>query len=75
VKALTVKIPETLDARLRRKAKAGNESVSEVVRRALIRETDGDPVDFAKMAAPYRGMFSGPVDLSTREGYGGRESD
>lgn len=75
MKALTVKIPETLDARLRRKAKAGNESVSEVVRRALMRETDGDSVDFAKMAAPYRGMFSGPADLSTREGYGSREPD
>ncbi len=75
MKALTVKIPETLDARLRRKAKAGNVSVSEVVRRALMRETDGDSVDFARMATPYRGMFSGPADLSTREGYGSHEPD
>ena len=27
-------------------------------------------VDFARMAAPYRGMFKGPSDLSSREGYG-----
>jgi hypothetical protein len=27
--------------------------------------------DFASLAAPYRGMFQGPADLSMREGYTG----
>jgi predicted transcriptional regulator len=74
MKALTVKIPEALEAKLRRKAKAAKEPVSAIVRRALDREMEADAVDFSKLAAPYRGMFSGPADLSTREGYGSRES-
>jgi predicted transcriptional regulator len=74
MKTLTVKIPEALETKLRRKAKAGKEPVSALVRRALVREMEADTADFAKLAAPYRGMFSGPADLSTREGYGSRES-
>lgn len=74
MKTLTVKIPETLETKLRRKAKAGKEPVSAIVRRALTREMEADAADFAKLAAPYLGMFSGPADLSTREGYGNRES-
>ena len=74
MKTLTVKIPEALEIKLRNKAKASNQPVSEVVRRALMREMEADAVDFSKLAAPYRGMFSGPADLSTREGYGDRES-
>jgi len=74
MKTLTVKIPETLETKLRSKAKAGNEPVSAVVRRALVREMEADAADFAKLAAPYIGMFSGPADLSTREGYGSHES-
>lgn len=73
MKTLTVKIPESLEAILRRKAKAGNVPVSAIVRRALVREMESDAADFAKLAAPYRGMFSGPADLSSREGYGSRE--
>lgn len=73
MKTLTVKIPESLDVRLRRKAKAGNEPVSTVVRRALVRDLEADALDFAKLANPYRGMFSGPMDLSEREGYGSQE--
>jgi predicted transcriptional regulator len=38
MKTLTVKIPEALEAKLRNKAKAGNEPVSAIVRRALARE-------------------------------------
>lgn len=68
MKTLTVKIPEALEIQLRNKAKAGKEPVSAVVRRALAREMEADTVDFAKLALPYRGMFSGPADLSTREG-------
>lgn len=74
MKSLTVKIPEALETRLRKKAEAANEPVSALVRRALTREIEADAVDFSKLAAPYIGMFSGPADLSTREGYGSRES-
>jgi predicted transcriptional regulator len=66
MKTLTVKIPEALETKLRRKAKAGNEPVSAIVRRALAREMETDAVDFAKLAAPFQGMFSGPANLSTR---------
>jgi len=74
MKPLTVKIPEALEIKLRAKAKAANEPVSEIVRRALAREMEADAADFSRLAAPYVGMFSGPADLSTREGYGSRES-
>lgn len=74
MKSMTVKIPEALDQQLRRKAKASKEPLSVIVRRALAREMETDAADFSKLAAPYRGMFSGPADLSTREGYGSRES-
>lgn len=74
MKTLTVKLPEALEAKLRRKAKADNEPISALVRRAIVRDLEADAVDFAKQAAPYRGMFSGPEDLSTREGYGSHES-
>ena len=69
-----MKIPEALETKLRNKAKAGNEPVSAIVRRALAREMEADTVDFSKLASPYLGMFSGPADLSTREGYVSRIS-
>jgi len=74
MKSLTVKIPEALDAKLRSRVESGNESLSEVVRQALSRELEAGSADFSKLAAPFRGIFSGPADLSTREGYGNRES-
>ena len=74
MKSLTVKIPETLETKLRRKAKTGKETVSDIVRRALTNELETDAADFAKLAAPYVGMFTGAADLSTREGYGSRDS-
>jgi len=74
MKSLTVKIPEAMEIKLRKKAQAANQSVSEIMRQALAREIESDGVDFAKLAAPYVGMFSGPSDLSTREGYGSRQS-
>jgi predicted transcriptional regulator len=74
MKTLTVKIPEALEAKLRNKAKADKEPVSALVRRALVREMEADAADFSKLAAPYLGMFAGETDLSTREGYGSRES-
>jgi hypothetical protein len=74
MKTVTVKIPEALDRKLRKKAKESNEPISVIVRRALCREIETDGVDFSKLAPPYKGMFSGPADLSTRAGYGSRES-
>jgi predicted transcriptional regulator len=74
MKTLTVNIPEALETKLRRKAKAGKEPVLAIVRRALAREMEADAADFSKLAAPYDGMFSGPADLSTREGRGNHES-
>ncbi len=74
MKTLTVKIPESLEAKLRKKSKEHKEPMSAIVRRALSREMEADAVDFAKLASPYVGMFSGPTDLSTREGYGSQES-
>jgi hypothetical protein len=70
MKTLTVKIPETLEVKLRSKARADKETVSAIVRRALVREIISDAVDYAKLAAPYQGMFSGPANLSVRESYG-----
>ncbi len=46
------------------------ERFSELARRALTREIEEQEVDFARLAAPYRGMFKGACDLSSREGYG-----
>ena len=74
MKTLTVKIPETLEIKLRRKVKSDKETVSIIVRRALTRELEADATDFARLAAPFLGMFSGAADLSTREGYGSRKS-
>lgn len=48
MKSLTVKIPEAIDATLRRKAKANKVPVSVIVRRALVREMEADAADFAK---------------------------
>lgn len=38
--------------------------------RALAREVEEDEVDFARLAAPCRGMFKDARNLSSREGYG-----
>jgi predicted transcriptional regulator len=70
MKTVTVKIPDSMDEKLRLHAAKQRERFSETIRRALARELEGDQ-DFAAMAAPYRGMFNGPKDLSAREGYAG----
>ena len=69
MKTITAKIPDALNEKLRKSASLKKEHFSETIRRALTRELEGD-VDFAALAAPYCGMFRGPSDLSTREGYG-----
>ena len=70
MKTVTLKIPEALEAKIRRTLKRRKESFSELARRALAREVEETEVDFARLAAPYCGMFKGPADLSMREGFG-----
>lgn len=52
----------------RMKSKVGRDRA----RRALACEVQEPEADFAQLAAPYRGMFKGARNLSTREGYGNR---
>ena len=70
MKTVTLKIPDSLDLKLRKALARRKESFSELARRALRREVAKGEVDFVRLAAPYRGMFAGPSDLSAREGYG-----
>jgi predicted transcriptional regulator len=70
MKTVTIKIPDSMNQKLRKRAAAQQEGFSETVRRALAKELDSG-TDFASLAAPYRGMFHGPADLSMREGYAG----
>ena len=73
MKTITLKIPDSMNRQLRKRAAAQKEGFSETIRRALARELESSP-DFASMAAPYQGMFRGPSDLSMREGYAGSGS-
>ena len=68
--SLTVKLPTTLDRKLRAAARKRGEKISAVARRALEKEVAAPAPDFAELAAKYKGMFKGPRDLSEREGYG-----
>lgn len=73
MKTVTLKIPESLDAKIRRALKRSNESFSDLARRALTREVE-ERRSFADAAGHCCGMFVGPGDLSTREGYGPRRN-
>ncbi len=68
MKTVTIKIPDSMNQKLRKRAATQKEGLSETVRRALARELDSG-TDFASLASPYQGMFHGPADLSMREGY------
>lgn len=70
MKAVTIKIPDTMEKALRKAAMDRKETLSELARRALAKEVERAAPDFATLAAPYRGMFAGPSDLSSREGFG-----
>ena len=70
MKTVTIKIPAELDAKIQKAISRRSETFSALARRALARETEDTGVDFARLAAPYQGMFKGPADLSTCEGYG-----
>jgi predicted transcriptional regulator len=74
MKTVTLKLPDTLNAKIRRVLAKRKETFSELARRALAREVENEESDFARLAAPYRGMFRGPGDLSVREGYGDRDA-
>lgn len=68
--SLTVKVPATLDKKLRAAARKRGEKLSSLARRALQKEVAPAAPDFVKLAGSFKGMFRGPRDLSTREGYG-----
>jgi len=70
MKTVTLKLPDILDVKIRRAMAQRKETFSDLARRALAREVEEREIDFARLAAPYRGMFQGPSDLSSREGYG-----
>ena len=70
MKSVTLKIPDYLDAKLRLVLARRKESFSQLARRVFAREVEEHETDFARLAEPYRGMFKGKRDLSTREGYG-----
>lgn len=72
MKTVTLKIPDSLNIKIRRAIARRKEKFSHLARRALAREVEEHEVDFARLAAPYRGMFKGPRDLSSREGYGNK---
>ena len=72
MKTVTLKIPDGLDVKIRRALVKRKETFSDLARRALAREVEERDVDFARLAAPYRGMFKGPANLSSREGYGNK---
>jgi predicted transcriptional regulator len=69
MKTVTLKIPDGLDVKIRRTITRRKESFSHLARRALAREVEEHEIDFARLAAPYRGMFKGARNLSSREGY------
>ena len=73
MKTVTLKIPDALDVKIRRAILRRKESFSHLARRALAREVEEHEVDFARLAAPYRGMFKGARNLSSREGYGNKD--
>ena len=72
MKTVTLKIPDSLDLKIRRAIMRRKESFSELARRALSREIEHHEIDFARLATPYRGMFRGARHLSSREGYGSK---
>jgi hypothetical protein len=74
MKTVTLKIPDNLASKIRRTMTRRKESFSDLARRALAREIEEQEVDFARLAAPYRGMFEGASDLSSREGYGDKHN-
>jgi Arc/MetJ-type ribon-helix-helix transcriptional regulator len=78
MKTISLKLPESLDAKLSRVAKQRDQSKSEVVREALEQMLNGSraakPLSALDLAGDLAGCLEGPGDLSTNskymEGYG-----
>jgi hypothetical protein len=66
----TLKIPESLEARIQRQARATKSTVSAVMRAALERGLGEDAgIDMAEALKDIIGSASGPGDLSTNKAY------
>jgi len=69
---VTREISDSLHDKIRKAITRRKETFSTLARRALRRELDAHEVNFAQLARPHCGMFAGPPDLSSREGYGNK---
>lgn len=73
MKTISLKLPESLDAKLNRVAKQRGQSKSEVVREALEQFLNGQrtaaPMSFLEAAGDLIGCVEGPGDLSTNPKY------
>jgi hypothetical protein len=68
--AKSIKLPATLDARLRHEAHARRRSYSVVLRDAIVRGLDtGHGINMAEALKDFIGSASGPGDLSTNKAY------
>ena len=56
-------------AKIRHMLSRAEEKFSELAQR----EVEEQEIDFARLAAHYRGMFKGAPDLSSPEGYGDKK--
>jgi iron only hydrogenase large subunit-like protein len=66
----TIKLPNELDARLRRSARAGKLTFSEAARQAMqegLRDEGG--INMLEAAGDFIGCVNGPRDLSTNKAY------
>jgi Arc/MetJ-type ribon-helix-helix transcriptional regulator len=78
MKTISLKLPESLDAKLNRVAKQRDQTKSDVVREALEQFLNGERrsriVTVAELAGDLLGSAEGPGDLATNpkymEGYG-----
>ena len=78
MKAISLKLPDTLHARLERLAKTRKQTKSDLVREALEQMLNGTPpakpVSALELTSDLAGCLEGPGDLSTNakymEGYG-----
>ena len=78
MKTISLKLSESLDAKLNRLVKARKQTRSEIVREAIELMLNGGepkhPVSMAELAGDLAGCLEGPGDLSTNpkhmEGYG-----
>ncbi len=66
----TIKMPESLDARLRRSAKAQKKTYSSFVREAILRGLENEKgVNMGEVLIDFIGAGEGPGDLSSNKNY------